>query len=312
MNSIFLASLAYFLGALVVIVDKYLLKSKRISSPVVYSFYVGLTGLGVFLFAFFGKYFSAFNLQIPDVITFFWSILSGIVFAFGLLALYWAIHESAASRVVPIVFSIIPLVTFAVSKIFGAESLSFVEIFGASLLVFGGLLISFDLPIKIGKKKFFKGFYFSIASGVLQGISLIFLKQAYLEADFFNGFAWSRLGAFVGVCMFFFVPTWKKSIIRSFTHGKKKEKNKQTIFLFVLNKIIGGSSSALVNFAIKLGSVTIVGALVSLQYVFVLVFAIVASGWLPHIFEEKLYFWDWMQKVIAIIIIGIGTYFISL
>lgn len=312
MKSIIIAAVAYSLGAIVVLLDKYLLKSKRISSPAVYSFYVGLSGLAVFVFAIGGFYVPGLQLNIPQPEFFWWSIISGIFFSAGLLALYWAIHESEASRVTPVVFSVIPLATFALSRMLGNENLSLRALFGAGMLIFGGLLISFDLPLKLGKKKFFNGFYYAIASGIFQAFSLVALKHVYGSLSFFNGFAWSRMGAFVGVCMLFLVPSWRTGIIRSFTHAKKKKKsNAQTAGLFVVNKILGGSSSALINVAIVFGSVTIVSSLISLQYVFVLSFALVASIWLPHIYEERLHFWDWMQKIIAIIIIGIGTFFIS-
>jgi hypothetical protein len=73
-----------------------------------------------------------------------------------------------------------------------------------------------------------------------------------------------------------------------------------------LNKILGGSGSALINLAIKAGSVTLITSMISLQYVFVLIIAATVGRKLPNIFEERLLFWDWAQKIVAIAIIAVG------
>jgi hypothetical protein len=66
----------------------------------------------------------------------------------------------------------------------------------------------------------------------------------------------------------------------------------------------------MLNYAIVLGSVTLINALVSLQYIFVLAIAGLFSRSHGHIFQEKLEFWDWAQKIAAIAIIAAGMFFI--
>jgi hypothetical protein len=63
-------------------------------------------------------------------------------------------------------------------------------------------------------------------------------------------------------------------------------------------------------FAIKLGSVTLTNALVSLQYIFVLLLVGVFLRKHRNIFQEKLEFWDWAQKIAAMAIIAVGVIFI--
>jgi drug/metabolite transporter (DMT)-like permease len=139
---IFAALGSYFLGALTVILDKFLLGSRRISSAPVYSFLIAVFGL----FSLFFIPFSGFS--IPSGWQIFLSLLGGALFSYGILALYFAIRESEASRVSPIVGAIIPVVTFSLSLFFSSERLVLIQIIGVALLIFGGLLISFDLPLK--------------------------------------------------------------------------------------------------------------------------------------------------------------------
>lgn len=56
------------------------------------------------------------------------------------------------------------------------------------------------------------------------------------------------------------------------------------------------------------GSVTVVQALNGVQYAFVLLLAIPLSLQYPKIFMEKLSFWDWFQKWVAVLIIGLGMW----
>lgn len=305
MNWITITILAYFLGALAIILDKFLLGSKRVSSPWVYSFYIGLLGLAVIVFAPIGFF-------IPSGLQVLISLLSGILFTLGILSLYFAIQKAEASRVAPVVGAVIPLAAYFFSLLFFGEILNLVQILGIALLIFGGLLISFDLPLKINKKKFFSGFYHSILAGVLMAGAFTIFKYIYQEQGFINGFIWTRFGAFIGVLGFFLVPQWRRDIINSFSRIKRPgRKGYQTGAIFFIDKIFGGLSSILLNYAFAIGSITLVNSMVSIQYVFVLFLVALASMKYPAIFGEKLYFWDWAQKVAAIIVIGLGIYLVS-
>jgi len=298
---IFAALSSYFLGALAVILDKFLLGSKRISSAPVYSFYIGVSGLFVLFLI-------PFGFHIPSFFQIFLSLISGSMFSVGILFLYFAIQKGEASRVFPIVGVIIPVVTCFLSFVTSSEKFFLIQITGIFLLIFGGLLISFDLPLKIDKRKFVLGFWDSFWAGIFLAFAYFLFKFVYNEQTFMNGFIWTRIGAFVGVMAYFVIPDWRKNILGSFRgFNKPKKKEYQTGSLFVANKIIGGASSILLNFAISLGSVTVVNSLVSSQYVFILVLAFFAHKKFPFVFEEKLNFWDWAQKVGAIVLIGIGV-----
>ena len=296
---------AYFLGAFAVLLDKFLLGSKRVSSPQVYTFYVGIFGLGAFLFA-------PFGFSVPSFWQIIISLVSGAVYMGGIFSLNVSINKAEASRVTPVVFSVVPIASYLISYVLGNEKLSLMQLGGVMFLVIGGLLISFDLPLKINKKKFFAGFYTSCVAGILLAISYVMFKVVYSEQSFLNGFMWTRVGGFLLALLLLLVPTWRKSIFKSFSHAKKPTReHTQTGGIFIGNKILGGTSSILLNKAFQLGSVTLVNSMVSLQYVFVLILVAIASRKRPEVFAEKLSFWDWAQKVCAIAIIAGGMVLIS-
>ncbi|MCX6765799.1 MAG: EamA family transporter [Candidatus Moranbacteria bacterium] len=300
-----IALTSYFLSALAVILDKFILGSKRISSPPVYSFYIGLLGLGALIFA-------PFGFSLPSGYQIVISLTSGALFTFGILALYFAIQKAEASRVATVIGAVTPLAVYLFSIVFFQEKLNSVQLIGAVLLIFGGLLISFDLPLQLGRKKFFSGFYYALLSGVVLAVAYLLFKVVYNEQAFFNGFIWTRFGSAVAIAGFFIIPKWRKDIIGSL-RGFRRPTHTQyrTGALVIINKLIGGTSSILFNYALSLGSATLINALVSSQYVFVLILATLAATWHPKVFSEKLLFWDWAQKIGAIIIIAIGVALVS-
>jgi len=306
MNWLSVSIIAYLIIALGVIIDKFLLSSNRVSHPVVYAFYSGIL-------SFFTIFVFLPGLHLVSLTDALGMFLFGIIFIYGVLLLFFAIKKSEASRVVPVVGAIIPLVTLAIESILLGQNFSAQILLGIVILIFGGLLISFDLPVKLGKKKFFAGFYYSIFAGIFLAVSYVGVSYFYKKIGFVNGFAWTRIGVAIGALLMFLIPIWRKSIINSiFGFEKAKEKNIRTGCLFILNKILNGVGSVLVNYAIYIGSVTLVNALVSIEYVFVFFLALIFHGIYPKIFSEKNKFYDILQKIIAILIIAIGIVLITI
>jgi drug/metabolite transporter (DMT)-like permease len=306
MSYIAIAIISYFLVGLEIILDKFLLSSKKISHPAIYTFYSGLLSLGALLiFSPFGFHKVVFGEAVL-------SFAAGMIFTYGILNLFFAINKSEASQVTPVVGAMVPLITYLLSVFFLEERLTNIQFLGVVALIVGGLLISLDLPLKINKKKFFAGFYNSLAAGFLLAIAFTSFKHFYEHDNFTNVFVWTRIGLFLGALTLLFVPVWRKAIFNSLKGFRKpKKEGVHTGFLFVFNKGLGGVGSVMTNYAISLGSVTIVNALVSTEYLFILILGIVFSVWFPNVFREKR---DWKSifgKIIAIILITLGVVLIS-
>lgn len=306
MNWIAIAIVAYFLLALEIILDKFLLSSERVTHPAIYAFYSGTMGLFVIFFAPFG--FHAIGYQKIG-----FSFLAGIIFIYGMLALFSAVKRGEASRVLPIVGAVVPITSFFLAIIFLGENLGFRGSYGVISLILGGILISFNLT-KNRTRIFFEGFRASVLAGFLLALSTIIIKALYNEDNFLNVFIWTRAGAFLGVLSFFLIPSWRKAILGSlFKFKKAKESEKKSGVSFILAKALGGSGSILKEKAtsMSLASVTIVNALVSIEYVFIFALGIIFSAWMPKIMKEEKDVKSVIQKLTAIIIIAIGLVLVS-
>ncbi len=306
MTNWFIAAVAaYFLGALTAVLDKFLLGSKRISAPIVYAFYMAVFGLFVvFFMPFRFAWISPHEIGV--------NFLGGAIYIYSLLAIYLAISRSRASQVLPLIGAVTPVAAYFISLFLAREHLGLNELGGVAILIIGGLLISFDLPLKKGQRKLFDGFYFSVLAGILTAAAFSVLQIGYQGGEgFLNGFIWSRFGAMLGAVTFFLHPVWRRQIWASLGNLRHTRKdNLQTGYLFVLNKSLGGAASLLLNLAIVTGSVTLIESLVSLQYVFVMLLAFVFQRFFPAIFQERFLFWDWAQKVVSVALIVGGTFLI--
>lgn len=314
MNWIFISSLAYLFLAFSFILDKLLLK-KRIPEPAVYAFYVAMmSSLVVFLIP--------FGVKWIGLLYFFKAIFSGIVFIWALVYFYRAVKKNEISRVAPLVGTITQISTFLISVIFLNQAISGLNLLGLLFLVVGGFLVSFDLPLNY--KNITKGLSNSIESGFLLAVAYVLFDHLYSVAEattgkdgsFITGFFWTRIGLVLGGITLLLVRNYRLSIKKTLLVDKKtngdKNKNSKTIAIFVLNKFFGGSASVLINNAIFLGGTLFVQAMSSVQFVFVLLLATIMAIKYPDIFEEKLYFLDWVQKAGAIAAIGAGIVLISL
>lgn len=294
------ALLGYFFSAVSAAFDKFLL-SDRIPTPAVYAFFVSL-------FSLFALGFAPFGFHLLDIGTTITLLLSGMTFVYGLVAFYAAVKRHEVSRVAPLVGTIISLVAFLAVFLPGMAGEVAVDsryIMALVFLIVGGLLISFDLPLRRGEHIS----WYIVLAGILMGMSFLFLKAGYAGTDFVNGLVWSRLGMTLAGLTLFIVPLFRHQILAQFTgFGHRSSRAASTGGLFLLNKTTAGLGTFLVAYATYLGSVSFVQALSGMQYVFLLFLTFPLSFRYPQVFGERLHFWDWFQKVVAVGIIGFGLW----
>lgn len=312
MNWITISVLAYLLLAFCYILDKFLLK-KNIPQPSVYAFYTAILSAGVFFLIPFGVKWVNFDF-------FFRAIVFGMIFIWALVYFYKAVKKNEISRVAPLVGTVTQIATFLLAVIFLDKKPSLMNDFGLGVLILGGFLISFDVPLNY--KNIVKGMKHSVLSGILFAIAYTGFDFIYKEYEmrmggenvFINGFFWSRIGLILGGFSLLAVGKYRREIIKTI-FGKRKERvesrSLKTIFLFLLNKIFGGTSSILINHAIFLGGALVVQAISSTQFAFVLLLATLMSLKMPDIFEEKLTAWDWAQKIGSLGLIAGGIFLLS-
>jgi drug/metabolite transporter (DMT)-like permease len=298
MTWIFFAIGGYFLIAAVGITDKILLKQRAITNPVVYSFYVGLLSIFTFVLA-------PFGLHWPGMLQFFLALLSGLVFFLSLVSLYKSLDINEASRTLPAIGGLTPILVLFLSYLLLKESLSGIHIIAFSLLVIGGSLISLKTSRK--KSRLVKGSVYLFLAVGLGAIYYVLEKYIFTEQGFVSGFVWSRLGLAITSALILLVPRWRRLILSS-----KRRVTAGLSFSFIFNKFMAGVGSLLIHLAISMTSVSLVNAMQGTQYVFLFLFSIIISMKYPQLLKENIDRKTIIQKIIAIIsiITGLGLIYL--
>jgi len=295
MSWIFIAILSYFITAITFVVDKFLL-TKSIPSPVAYSFYIGILSIFAFVLA-------PFGLEWPGVNQFLLSIFVGAVFLFALIMLFTAIKGDELSRAAPIIGGLTPVFVYFLSFLFLGERLDETQIMAFILLILGGVLISIKKhkDANNNQRYFTESIKMALLASLLFGIFYVSVKFVFISQPFISGFVWTRLGSFFAALFLLIIPAFRSSIFSS-----AKIVERKIGALFVMNKALAGCAFVLLNYAIFLGSATLVNALQGVLYAFILFALFLISKKMPYILKEEITRRVVIQKIFSVLLIGAG------
>lgn len=292
---IIIAIVAYTLFAVNGVIDKFLL-SKAVRSPAVYAFYIGITGPLTLVFAPFGlQMVSASELTI--------ALSGGACFVLALLFLYKATQQTSISRLLPIMGGFVPTFTLLFAYFLLGERLANNQMYAFIFLVIGAVIISFK---KESKGWHSKAIGNALIAAILFALSFTMTKYIFDQTNFVSGLVYTRLG-FVIVAIAFLIPKQTRKDI----FNAPKQTSSGNKFLYYGARITGSIGGFLQNYAISLGSVTIVNALQGTQYALLLIGTIVLSRYFPKVLKEQITKTILLQKITAIALISIGLIFLT-
>ncbi len=299
---ILLALLAHGGSAAVFIVDKSLLGGKsEVSSPLKYAFYSALlAGVAIVILPFSYVPLTSF--------VFSWSAVAGLFHIIALWLFFRALKSGEPSRVVPIAGSAVPLFTLLFASLFLGEVLSGRHVLAVIFLIIGGVLLS--VKIIGGRGLSSKVILGAVASGVLFAGYFATMKFVYSNTDsFLATFVYSRVveSLLALVVLYPFVLLKKKKDKKIARVGRK---SLIVGGVFVSNKVLAAGSFLLLNYAISLGSVSVVNALQGTQYLLLLLLAMAVSAWWPRLFKEEVGRVVIGQKIVGIMLLGVGLVFL--
>ena len=102
-------------------------------------------------------------------------------------------------------------------------------------------------------------------------------------------------------------PEVSREIFSGFEHMKKKGR-----LIFLGNQFIAAIGFLLQNYAVSLASVALVSALQGVEYAFLLILGGILTLFYPQAVKENISRAVIIQKIIAIVLIGVGLYFMAI
>jgi len=282
---IILAITAYLLSAVAFVVDKYLL-ALPIPKPFTYAVWVAVLSTPVVLLIPF------FNIFIPGITYFLISFASGCAFFIGLILLYTAVRKSDISVASTQVGVATAIFTYIISVPVLQGTLPDGSLTALALLIVGTALLG-----KVGKGIIWQ----AIGAGIMLASSFVLLKWTFGAGDFVNGIFWTRIG-FIGAALISLIGSKKaRSEVKALAKGTKKSSK----LIFTVNKVIAATAFVILYYAISLGDVVIVNAMLGVQFLFVFLIAMAIRKKFPFV-EEKTDRATVITKALGILFVLVG------
>lgn len=230
-------------------------------------------------------------------------IFAGIIQILAVFAFYQAVSKEEISRVIPL-FQFTPPFVLILSFLFLGEVLTTDYYFAFGLILVGGFLISLQKAKGIFKLR--AAFWWMALSSLIYAIQVVILKSLYATYPFWDLTVYLGFGEFL--------PTPILLLLMSDFRGRfvKSLSNLKPVgwILLILAMFFVATASLSGFWALTSGPVSLISAFRGFQSVFVLIYAILFSIWLPKILKEELNKRILGIKAIAIFLMVIGLYLI--
>lgn len=294
------AFFGYVLNAGSILVGKIQLQ-RDIPNPLVFTFYASI--LQVFILAFipFG-----FTLDVPPYAQVA-AILSGITFVIALYALVRGIKENETSVAGPVVGSLNPIFAFLLGFLFLNQTLTGQQFLAFFTIIAGTFLMTASLWLQ--KLGFEKKFLILLISGFLFGLSYVLLREAFLQTTFINGLIISRISSVIFALSFLLFPTLRSQILKFNLSTAGTSLN--TTVIFIIGQSMGAVSNLLIAYAVSLTNPALVNSFFGVQYLTILIVAILLAGKNPHLLDETLTKGVILQKLVGVVILSYGLFLLT-
>jgi drug/metabolite transporter (DMT)-like permease len=295
----FIAIAGYLISALTMVLDKFILE-KKITQPLIFVFYASVVVLPIFLFLPFGV------TTLSGITDWMLAAVSGVMFALGLWTMYLSFGKSEVSHAGPLIGGVVAVFVLCLSSFFLGEQFSNQFLIAFCFLVAGSFMISHEKSA--GKNGWHSGMNWAILSGLLFAVSHVSAKYLYDAYGFFSGLVWSRGALGVFGLFLLFAPSVRAELVKIFSKRQAEETapKKTGALIIIVNRLSGVIGVLLVQWAIALGSVTIVNALAGLQYALLIIAVFVLSKLFPKILKEEYAKGELIREFAAVLIIGVG------
>lgn len=229
-------------------------------------------------------------------------MLSSVFLVSYIIPYFYALIKDEASIVVPL-FQLVPVINYILGFIFLGEVLTIKQVIASLLIVGGGIAIALEITkkkVRIKKEVFF----LMLLSSFLFALGQLVFKYIGLQETFWVTSFWGYLGyGIIGVLIFSFYKPYRKQFLHVITENKLS-----ILSTNGLNETINVLAQSTTNFATLLAPLALVNVVSGFQPLFVFLYGIVITLFFPKLGKESLLKKHLLQKIIAIIVMLIGTY----
>ncbi len=233
-------------------------------------------------------------------------MLAGALTIINYLFYIFALSEEETSVIVPL-YQTIPVFSFILGYFFLGETLSIQQMIASVLIIFGSILISLDLKstkLKIKNKILF----LMLSASLMAALTSLIFKYVAIKESYWGSSFWVFIGLILAaIILLIFVKKWRQELIQILKQDKFA-----IIGLNTLNEVMNIGASLIFSYATLIAPLALVAVISNgFQPIFVLLFALIFSIFIPKYVSEELSRKHLIQKIISVVIIFIGTYLLN-
>ncbi len=288
------ALLAPIIFAVCNIIDKYVL-TKKLKDPTSYNILaLSLNVIPLATLPFFIRISLGFSA--------FLAIVNGFVLS-GMFIIYnKAIMKEEATRIISLMYTQ-PIFVALFSLIILGEQQSLQKYLGIIILIASAILISYNRTK--GKFHLSYAILLILIYAVMSSLMKILTKYALYNVDYWGFFFWSIVGNFIGISLLVAVPLIRRRLTKQVIKLDKRT------WLFILaSDVFWWFGSIIFFIALSIGYVSLTVALMSIQPLAVFILTLILTIHRPKVLREEISRGNIILKLLAIILIFIGSYLI--
>jgi len=231
--------------------------------------------------------------------------LESLTYVVGTIIYLYALRRDETSIVVPML-QIIPVFGYFVAFIVLGETLTTKQILASLVIILSAIFLSLDLTNKIPRVKI-GVLLLMLLSSFIYSISGVLFKFAALQATFWVSTFWSNLGLLsIGIFFLIFVKQYRQQFASVLRINKSF-----VIGLNSFNEFVNMVAGMTTSYAALLVPITLVWVVNGFQPFFVFVYGIILTLFFPKLGSESLLKRHLAQKIVAITIMFLGTFFLN-
>lgn len=207
------------------------------------------------------------------------AVASGLMRAVSVIILLYSLRREEVSRVVPVVSTYPVFVAIMAVPLLG-ETLGSLQIMAIVIVVAGVVIISVKKRTDSSKNWLGMTFFLLLGSSLLLAMADVVGKYALDYISFWNMYWISMLSLAV---IFLFVSV-RHSVIKELVHIVNP---RSAMVLLTINEVLVVGSSIMLFWAMERGPVSLVSTIASTRPVFVIIYALIMSRFLPGVLLER-------------------------
>ncbi len=232
-------------------------------------------------------------------------MINGGILVTAIIFYLYALSSDEASFVAPL-FQLVPVFGFMLGYFILGEVLHGNQIIAGLLIIAGSTILT--LEFTDGKRKIKARLaLLMLGSSLFYAINAVIFKSIAINQGFVDSLFWDMAGKFLfGIILFFAIKSYRRQFIDMI-----KAKPFTVIGLNALNEVIALVGEVALVFAVLYAPVALVQSVAGLQPMFVFLIGLVLTLFLPKLGQESLHAKVVVQKIIGIVVITVGVYFLG-